>query len=331
MSVHLNPIADLRRGFNALADNIPFYRGRSVQVQVGRTVIALGQLLTLTLTQWANLTADVLGRTPETHCAGVRQISLFCVGNSTPSELGRWVGIMIALLVISGFFPRFTSILHAWLAVSMSVSLSVPDGGEAVAVFSTVLLVGVLVGDSRINGWSRNTGRVASGHLKAIGYAASIALCLQLAGIYFESGLAKLAVPDWANGSAMFYIVRDPMFGSVGPLGSALQWITSAPLGTAMLTWGTILLEVTLAVLFLCPAPLKKYALVGVIVLHLAIAVSMGLWTFSLAMIGTAIVAAYTLSGRPIDSGFEIAQRDTSARADGASSRATERGELVNS
>jgi antimicrobial peptide system SdpB family protein len=120
-------------------------------------------------------------------------------------------------------------------------------------------------------------------------------LCLQLSGIYFESGLAKLAVTDWVNGSALFYITRDPMFGSVGIVGDFLHWFTCAPAGTALLTWGTIIAEVAFGVLFLAPAPIKKYGLVGAVVLHLGIGLVMGLWSFALAMIGTAVVAAYTL------------------------------------
>jgi len=327
---HLNPLVDLRRGFGSLARNIPEFRAGSRQVQLGRSLIAAAQLLTLTLTSWTNLTADALGRTPTGYCEGVRRVSLLCVGGETPTELGRWAGVIIALLVLSGLWPRFTSILHAWLALSMSVSLSLPDGGEPAAVFSTVLLVAVLVPDRRMNGWSSRDCD-ASPQLKAIGYAASIALCLQLAGIYFESGLAKLAVTEWADGSAMFYISRDPMFGSVGLIATLVQGITDVLLGTALLTWGTITAEVAIAVLFLCPAPIKKYGLLGIIALHSAIAITMGLWSFSLTMIGAAVVAAYTLlpaRRRAVDT---YATDRAESAGGGAKTGESDRRELVNS
>ncbi|MCJ1714488.1 sporulation-delaying protein SdpB family protein [Curtobacterium sp. VKM Ac-2922] len=290
----MNPIQDLRAGFNALAANLDHFDGESLRPQAGRSIIALAQLLTLALTSWPALTADVLGRLPEMYCAGPRSISMFCLGSSTPNETGRWIAIAVCVLVVSGIYPRWTSILHAWVAISMAVSLSLPDGGEAVAVFSCVLLIGVLVPNSKPFAW-RRTESESRPVLRAIGYAASLALCLQVAGIYFESGLAKLAVADWANGSAVYYIVRDPMFGSVGLVGSVVAEITAHPLGTALFTWGTIVAECCIAVAFLLPHRFKRYGLVGVILLHTSIAIIMGLWSFALVMIGTAVVASYDL------------------------------------
>jgi len=296
----MDALRDLRAGFDTLAGNLDRFDGQSLRPQVGRSIIAIAQLLTLTLTTWPNLTADVLGRSPEMYCAGPRSISLFCLGSSAPSETGRWIAIAVCVLVLSGIYPRWTSVLHLWVAISMAVSLSLPDGGEAVAVFSCALLIGVLVPNGQMIAWRRPTS-MAHPVATAVGYAASIALCLQMAGIYFESGLAKLAVEDWSNGSAMYYIVRDPMFGSVGAVGAVMDAITALPLGTAVLTWGTVVAECSIAVAFLLPHRFKRYGLAGVIVLHAGIAIIMGLWSFALVMIGTAVVASYDL--RPADEG----------------------------
>lgn len=290
----MNVPKDLQAGFDALAGNLDRFDGQSLRPQVGRSIIAIAQLLTLTLTSWPNQTADVLGRSPEMYCAGPRSISLLCLGSSTPNEAGRWIAIAVCVLVVSGIYPLWTSVLHLWVAISMAVSLSLPDGGEAVAVFSCALLIGVLVPNGKAIAW-RRPERAAHPVTTAVGYAASIALCLQMAGIYFESGLAKLAVEDWSNGSAMYYIVRDPMFGSVGPVGALMDALTALPLGTALFTWGTIIAECSIAVAFLLPHRFKRYGLAGVIVLHAGIAIIMGLWSFALVMIGTAVVASYDL------------------------------------
>lgn len=290
----MNIVHDIRAGFNTLTANLERFNGQSLRPQVGCSIIALAQLMTLALTSWPNLTADVLGRSPEMYCAGPRSISLFCLGSANPNETGRWIAITVCILVISGIYPRWTSILHAWVAISMAVSLSLPDGGEAVAVFSCALLIGVLMPNGKAVAWLP-TGPAPRPVLDAVGYAASLALCLQVAGIYFESGLAKLAVPDWSNGSAMYYIVRDPMFGGVGVIGSAVAEITSHPLGTALFTWGTIIGECSIAVAFLLPHRFKRYGLLGVCVLHAGIAIIMGLWSFALVMVGTAVVASYSL------------------------------------
>lgn len=285
----------MRDVFGLLAANIRRFDPTSRRIQVGRSLIAGAQLSVLALTSWPNLTADIVGRSPEGYCGGtLRKFSMFCLGANSPHSAGVWVGVLIAVLVIVGFAPRVTAPLHAWMAISMNASLSLPDGGEAVASFATVLLILICLPDNRLLAWSR-ARKPISRRLGAVAYAASIGLCIQLAGVYFESGLAKIAVSEWSDGSAMYFIVRDPYFGATGVVGDVLRSVTDVPAGTALLTWGTIVLECALAVLLILPSRWKQYALVGVTVLHVGIAVSLGLWSFSLIMVGVACVAAYKL------------------------------------
>lgn len=276
----------------ALADNAGRFDPLGRNVQIGRSLIALSELLTLVLTTWPNLTADVLQREPQTYCAGPRAVSLFCLGNSVPTEWGRWIGIAIALVVISGLLPRYAAVVHVWLALSMNASISLPDGGESVANFATLFIAVIAVSDSRLIAW-RAPGAPVGPRLRQISYAASLGLCVQLAGLYYESGLSKIAVPEWLDGSAMYFIVRDPYFGASGFVGEIMRWFTNFPVGTAALTWGTIVAECLIATFFILPAAWKKYALVLVVTLHLGIAVALGLWSFSIVMIGVAVVACY--------------------------------------
>lgn len=311
----MNPLQDIQAAFGTLTANIARFNPLALNVQIGRTIIAVSQLLTLTLTSWPNLTTDVAGRDATAYCAGIRRASLFCLGSDTPHMVGWWVGLFIALLVIGGIYPRLVAFLHAWLALSMNISLSLPDGGEVVAVFATILLIPVTFADPRACAWLRRDAR-ASPHLRAVSYAGSIVLCIQLAGIYFESGLAKLAVSDWVSGNALYYVLRDPYFGASGTFGSILRWITDQPVGTAVLTWGTPFIECAIAIFFLAPSRFKRYALAGVIVLHLGIAIALGLWSFSLVMIGAATIASYTLRPAPKDSGHRIEQVESSGESE---------------
>lgn len=284
---------NLRSAFYVLADNAQRFNPLGMHLQLGRSLIAFAELLTLVFTSWPNLTADVLQRTPAGYCEGPRAISLFCLVGNEPTELGRWIGVAIALVVISGLLPRYTSSLHVWLALSMNASLSLPDGGESAANFATIFIAVIAVSDARLIAW-RAPARAAGPRLRQISYAASLGLCAQLAGLYYESGLSKLAVPEWLDGSALYFIVRDPYFGASGPVGDILQWFTNYPGGTSLLTWGTIFTECLIATLFLLPSAWKQYALVLVIALHLGIAGALGLWSFSIVMVGAAIVACYS-------------------------------------
>lgn len=174
MPALLTPIADARQVFDSLVGKIPRLRTHARRIQIGRPLIAFAQLLTLSLTSWPNLTADVLTRTPGLYCSGARAISLFCLGSRTPNEIGKWIGIAITVVVIAGVLPRYTSILHAWLSLSIALSLSLPDGGEAVAVFSTFLIIFITMPDGRMIAWTTRHPHPASIRLTAIAYAGSI-------------------------------------------------------------------------------------------------------------------------------------------------------------
>lgn len=269
-----------------LASNALRFDPASLNIQVGRTLIALAQISILLFTSWANLTTDVLGRDPETYCSGIATGSIFClIPGQRSNSFGAVVVIAICLLVVSGVLPRFTGVLHFWVSFSLYSSLSLPDGGEAVATIATLLILILTLADGRLFAWlpSKTAPPLWA---RAVGYASWLILCLQMAGLYLQSSLSKLAIADWVNGTAMFYIVRDPSFGASGLLAQVLGAITQAPLGTAALTWGPILMEACIGVLALASRPWRKYGLVLVIVLHLGILVVIGLWSFSLVMIG---------------------------------------------
>jgi antimicrobial peptide system SdpB family protein len=110
--------------------------------------------------------------------------------------------------------------------------------------------------------------------------------------IYLQSAVAKLFVEDWVNGSAEFYIVRDPMFGASGFLRDVLIGATSIPLIVAAATWGPIIAELAIGMLILGPSRWRRLGLRMVLALHIGIVVTMGLWSFAVTMIGGVVVAA---------------------------------------
>lgn len=286
----------MRRVFESVVARIDLkvrtFNPKTIYIQIGRTAIALSQLLTLLLTSWENLTPEIVD-TPQTPvCDSVFGASLFCIGDSHGAVWQRLVAIAILLLVCGGIFPRYTSILHAWVSFSMALSMGLPDGGEQVAQVTTVLICLMMLSDNRAFAWKVKDVVVGPNWASGISFAAWWVLRLQMAGIYLESGLSKIGVPDWVNGTAMYYVVRDPSFGASGTVGTLLRWITSMPVGTAFLSWGTIVFEVTIAVLLLRSKKYRVVALVFVVSLHMGIIIAIGLWSFGLIMIGAVLVAS---------------------------------------
>jgi hypothetical protein len=118
------------------------------------------------------------------------------------------------------------------------------------------------------------------------------ALRLQIAYLYFDSAIAKMGVADWQNGSAFYYFVRDKMFGSAGPLSPIWMWISEQSLTTLAITWGTIVIELAIALFTLLDALWRMAAFRLCLTLHALILLSMGLFSFSLVMAAIAALIA---------------------------------------
>lgn len=258
---------------------------------MGRSLIALGPLTMLLTTPMRYFVVPV-GPSPGTRCDADRGASILCLGNPDRHlELKRWVMVAILLSVVVGILPRVTAVLHWWVAYTLSVSITLPDGGEAIGLIMATLILPMAFADGRLWHWGRPKRRMRSVWV-AISCAAWLALRVQLAYIYLDSGLAKLGVADWENGSAEYYIMRDPGFGVAGPLAPIARWITAQPLGSLLVTWSGIAIEVAIGVLILCSHRWRLVALVLDVMLHVSIILSIGLWSFALVMVGSAVVAA---------------------------------------
>lgn len=265
-------------------DRLPVYR---TSTWVGRGIIALGQMSIVLFSSRSHLT-PVTSAGESFVCEGVAAWGAYCV---LPDRVGSVVVLAILGAVCLGLAPLCTGVLHAWASFSIATGIGLPDGGEHVAQVVTLLIVVLLVPDVRRVAW-RWGPDAGPQMLVGISMAAWWFLRLQMAGIYLHSAIAKLGVENWVNGSAMYYIVRDPSFGAVGPAGDLMRWLTNRPLGVATVTWGSIAVEIAIAILLLHRGRARALALGLAVALHAAIIVTIGLWSFGLVMIGAMLVAA---------------------------------------
>ena len=263
-----------------------------ISLQVGRSVIALAQLSILILTSWANLTPEIVGQERAPSCLGVAHASIFCLDPSDDKLVARLSAGLALALVLSGFVPAVSGILHAWVSFSLSTSIGLPDGGDSAAAVATILIAFMTLSDRRWNAWRKGPSGTSLTVLDGIAWGAWWMLRLQMAFIYIESGLSKFGTEQWVNGSALYYVVRDPSFGSSGIAGDMARAIAGVPLGTASLTWGTIALEVAVGVLLLGRPRSRRITLVLVVALHVGIIIFIGLWSFAVTMMGAVLVAA---------------------------------------
>lgn len=262
-----------------------------------RSGLALAHLITLLFTNTAYLIRPVSGRPDPLECSGSSAFSLYCVVPAEHVGVIRWMGIVICLLCISGYLPRLSSLLFAWLCFSAYSSWAITDGGDQLLLNLSIAIAVLNLFEKRGNQWRspKSVGPLSCG----VGLVATWLIKIQAFVIYFQAGVAKAGVNNWANGTEVYYDLRSPMFGASGIRYELLSLLLGNDHFIQALTWGTMAIEVFIAFAIFSSNEFKKVALLLAVMLHLGIAVFMGLISFSVAMVSL-ISFALTPTGKYI-------------------------------
>lgn len=261
---------------------------------VARSVLALGTLLTLATSHSTTLFRPVSGLLTVPICGGPASISLFCVATAERLEMARWCSVFLLIIVASGWRPRITGLIHWYVAYSVMVSSALVDGGDQITGVLAALLIPVCLTDPRRWHWDHSvTGYNSTWHKKALqllALSSILVIRLQVAGIYFHAAVSKMAVPEWTDGTAVYYWFTDPRFGLPDWLKPVVMPILQTGIGVSALTWSAMLLEVALFMGLVVARPYRKYFLIAGLSFHTAIALVHGLVSFGLAMFGALIL-----------------------------------------
>lgn len=262
-----------------------------VNVGVARTLIALAGSGTLLASSVSTLIRPAAG-VDELFCVGPAALSAWCLVPPDAHEVVRWLSIFALFVAASGWRPQFTAIPMWWVLFGNQASLTVVDGGDQIAAVLALLLIPHALTDRRKWHWSASLRRRSNAHPYGtlVAHAALVAIRVQVAYIYINACLAKLGVPEWLDGSAVYYWLRDPMFGPAGGLRPITDWLMARPIPVAAATWGTLLLEFALGISVLLPRKVRFVLLPLGFSLHLGIAVAMGLWSFAFTMWGALLI-----------------------------------------
>lgn len=261
---------------------------------LARTLLALCGLSTLVFSSVNTLIRPAAG-TQGMFCAGPASASIWCL---TPADDHGWaklVCILILAAAATGWRPRFTAIPMWWVLFGNQSSLTVVDGGDQIAAVLALLLIPISLTDSRKWHWTAAKFGCASEHPRAavVAHVTLVAIQVQVAFVYINSCLAKLGVPEWLNGTAIYYWLRDPMFGPAGGLRNITDALMVQPIPVALVTWGTLFLEFFLGISIFLPRAYKLILLPLGLAFHLGIAVMMGLWSFAFAMWAALLLALW--------------------------------------
>lgn len=221
---------------------------------------------------------------------------LFPKDNALVFDLSFHVLLALAVLFVVGFQTRWVTpvLLVFWVGLSTNSTL-LGNGGDT--LMRIVLFFVVFADLSRhlsVDAWirrrrgirpSRRAGRMPTWVPPWLGiwtHNTVLILCVfQILLVYLVSSLLKFQGEEWLNGTAIYYALSIEQF-HVLPALSQLAW-QSAPV-VALATWAALWVQMLFPVLILWKP--TRYAAVLVITgMHLSIAILLGLWPFSLAMI----------------------------------------------
>lgn len=270
---------------------------------LSRSVIALGTLLTL-LTN----TSSVLMQKMDTGeylnplinpIADINKFNFFLLFGIEQFDLMRYLAILLLMLVISGYFIKVTSIFHWWISISFFLSSSVIDGGDQIASILSFLLIPLCLTDERKNHW--NYIKPYSKPKNIIGIVAVNLIRLQVAIIYFHAAIGKFDIPEWRNGTAIYYWFNHSFFGMPEYLTNPMNYILSNKWIVSILTYSVLISEVVLFLCLTASKKMRKYIFPFAVLFHFLIIIYHGIFSFFFSIVGGLII--YLL---PINSSLNL-------------------------
>ncbi|MDO4252909.1 MULTISPECIES: sporulation-delaying protein SdpB family protein [Bacillati] len=262
----------------------------SRKIALGRSLIAASQISLLIFTDWKSLFVPVDKNPYGPKCEGISNIGAYCLlFDYTGIEFPSILLIIGLIFVLTGFYPRYAGFLHLWITLSISSSIKLPDGGEAVAQIVVAFLAIISLSDRRLNHWNKDS--FENSFFQPASWAASHVLRIQLVWIYINASIAKTAVPEWKDGTAVYYISLDPMFGTSGPFAFLFDWMAGVPVISLGMTWGAIVIELLIAYFLLGTSKNRPFSFWLALFLHVSFIFMIGLWSFAIIMIGSVLVA----------------------------------------
>lgn len=198
---------------------------------------------------------------------------------------------MSLVLVISGLVPIVSSVLHWWVSFSFFTGSSLYDGGDQVTMIATLLVIPVVASAPWRWGYRQPLTR-PSPRLREVGNLALILLSIQVFVLYFQAAVSKFGVAQWVDGTAMWYLLNEPTFGVGVDRIEPLAGVLSNPIAIAVISWMPIAFELSIAFSQFGSSRNRRLVIAIAGLLHAAIALVMGIVSFSIAMVGVVTICA---------------------------------------
>lgn len=259
---------------------------------LSRSVIALGTLLTLL----TNTSSILMQKTDAGEylnplinpIADINKFNFFLLFGVDQFDIMRYLAILLLLLVISGYFIKITSIFHWWISISFFLSSSVIDGGDQIASILSFLLIPICLTDGRKNHWDNIDPYSKPRNI--IGIVAVNLIRLQIAVIYFHAAVGKFDIPEWRNGTALYYWLNHSFFGMPEYLADSMNYMISNKWVVSILTYSVLIGEIILFLCLTASKKLRKIIFPFAILFHFLIIIYHGIFSFFFSIAGGLII-----------------------------------------
>ena len=215
--------------------------------------------------------------------AGPHHLDLLAFSGADPwLTLFFVVFLLAALFLMLGFWTRTSAVL-VYLCINTlhSRDAVIHNSGDTVMLVMSAYLIfspaGAACSVDRL--WRIFRGTEGDTPPLIVPWAQRL-MQLQVAIVYLAASLSKAGGEKWVNGTAAYYPLHLPETARFPMLGSDALWVIN------LITWGTVAVELALALLIWVPR-LRLYVLAGGVMLHLGIEYSMNIPLFSFMMIAS--------------------------------------------
>lgn len=197
----------------------------------------------------------------------------------------KWIAIGILALVVLGVYPAITCLLHSWVSYSFITSSILVEGGDQLNALISLFLIPFCFEYGTRNSWKAqpvSTNKT----LHFIREISHHSIALQMSVCYLTASLAKIMVPEWSNGTALYYWLNHNVFGAQPVLMHHINPMLSNLLFLYALTIGVILIELSLGLaIFLVSKKTKRILFWIGLAFHFGIWLFVGLGPFSMVMV----------------------------------------------
>lgn len=219
---------------------------------------------------------------PKPICGPVAQWTLFCVLDSN-LELARWLLFIFCIPLILGICMPLAGALHLYAALALSLSTLGVEGGDQLVVNISILLMiyQILLSSKR---WFKSNK--IEEIISQFNLVLLACITLQLAFVYFESGVGKISQQQWQEGTALWYWFQNSAYSGPSIVADFALFLLKFPFLSGLISWGTIAFQLSLCVAIIAVRniSIRRAFLITGVLFHIAIWIVFGLPSFGVVM-----------------------------------------------